>query len=329
MGNATSAPRHQALTALAAQQAGVLSRSQAVAHGATDCWLQHQVRSRRWARLHPGVYATFTGEPSWEARCWAGVLRCGSGAALGGGTALHRWAPSMNGIAASARQDDIVVVVDERRRALSGGGVDVWRLSDLHRHVHPARHPPLLRFESAVLLTASRMHTADGALAVLADGCQSRNTTPARLLRVLHELPTNLRFRSVMRDILTDVATGAYSYLEVHYLRDVERPHGLPTGSRQRRTVAGRRPYLRDVEYVGYDVVAELDGRLGHEDFFSRAHDMDRDTDTSLTGARTARIGYVQVMSRRCATAQRLADLLRLGGWARHPRRCSAGCPVV
>ena len=247
---------------------------------------------------------------------------------LGGVTALHRWAPSMAGIVSSAPQRDVVVVVDERRRVWSGTGVEVWRLTDLERHVHPARQPSLLRFESAVLMTASRMPTPDGALGVVADACQSRHTTPHRLLAMLDEMPANLRLRAVLRDVLADVAVGAYSYLEVHYLREVERPHGLPTGSRQRRVLVGRRPYLRDVEYIGYDVVAELDGRLGHEGFSSRADDMDRDTDTSLTGARTARIGYTQVMTRACATAQRVANLLRRGGWAQRARRCGPGCPV-
>jgi hypothetical protein len=235
----------------------------------------------------------------------------------------------MSGVAASARQRDVVVVIDERRRVASGGGVEVWRLSDLSGHVHPVRQPPLLRLESAILLTASRMPTSDGALGVLADACQSRHTNPARLLGMLGEMPMNLRFRPLLREVLADVAAGAYSYLEMHYLRDVERPHGLPTGIRQRRVLVGRRPYLRDVEYIGYDVVAELDGRLGHEEFSSRARDMDRDTDTSLTGGRTARIGFVQVMLRACVTAQRVADLLRLGCWAERPRRCRPGCPVV
>lgn len=234
----------------------------------------------------------------------------------------------MPGVAAAAPRGDVVVAVDERRRVRVGDGIDVWRVSDLERHIHPARRPPCLRFEAAVLLTASRARTADDAVAVIANACQSQRTTPQRLLAVLDEMPANLRRRRFLREILADVATGAYSFLEVHYLRDVERPHGLPTGRRQRRVVVGSRPYLRDVEYVGLGVVAELDGRLGHEDLVSRANDKDRDTDAARTGAHTARIGYLQVMSRRCATAQRVADLLRAGGWTKGPRRCGPGCPV-
>jgi hypothetical protein len=77
------------LIRLAFEQGGVLSRKQVLAHGLSDCWLQHPVRARRWSRVHPGVYATFTGALAWEARCWAGLLRCGGDAALAGPSALH------------------------------------------------------------------------------------------------------------------------------------------------------------------------------------------------------------------------------------------------
>jgi hypothetical protein len=318
----------EALIRLAATQAGMVSRAQALTHGFSDSWIKHQVNARRWSRAHPGVYATFTGPLSWDSQRWAAVLRGGEGAALAGPTALHSWDPTMLGVAATARNGDIVIAVDERRRVRSGAGLDVWRMSDVERHIHPTRSPPCMRFETAVLMTASRAPTEDAAITVIASACQSRRTTPARLLRLLDDMPTNLRFRRFLYEILTDVATGAYSFLEVHYLRDVERPHGLPTGTRQRRVVAGRRPYFRDVEYLGLRVVAELDGRLGHEDFVSRANDMDRDTDTARSGSRTARIGYLQVMSRQCPTAQRVADLLRLGGWTGQPRRCGPHCPV-
>jgi hypothetical protein len=230
---------------------------------------------------------------------------------------------------APTAERNIVVAVDGQRRPRSSQGVEVWTLAELEQHVHPARRPPVIRFESAVLLTAARACSPDQAVSVIADACQSRRTTPARLFALLDTMPQNLRLRRLLRDILSDVASGAYSSLEVHYLRDVERPHGLPTGTRQRRILVGRRPYFRDVEYIRFGVVAELDGRLGHEDFLCRADDMDRDTDAARTDAHTARIGYLQVMSTRCVTARRVADLLRRGGWRGRPRRCGRACDVA
>jgi hypothetical protein len=249
-----------ALMQMAGAQAGVVSRPQVLDHGLTDCWLDHPLRARRWQRVHTGVYATFTGELSWEARCWAAVLRCGEGAALAGSTALRCWQPTPPTIVTSDAQRVIIVAVDGQRSPRSSKGVEVWTLTGLERHVHPTRRPRVMRFEPAALLTAARASSPDQAVSVIADACQSRRTTPARLLALLDSMPQNLRRRRFLREVLSDVASGAYSFLEIRYLRDVERPHGLPTGTRQRRVTVGLQPYFRDVEYLGLGVVAELDG---------------------------------------------------------------------
>ena len=54
--------------------------------------IKFRVSSGRWRQMHPGVYATFTGEPSRGARLWAAVLSADPGAALSHETAaeLHR-----------------------------------------------------------------------------------------------------------------------------------------------------------------------------------------------------------------------------------------------
>jgi len=68
------------------------------------------------------------------------------------------------------------------------------------------------------------------------------------------------KHRKLLGDILRDVAVGAESPLEMRFLHDVERPHGLPRGNRQQRRQG--LPYLSDVGYNGYRVLVELDGRL-------------------------------------------------------------------
>src|SRR6185437_3607346 len=93
---------------------------------------------------------------------------------------------------------------------------------------------------------ASRQRSEAGAIACLADGCQSRRTTPHRVADALVRHP-RLKHRQLLLEVLEDVATGAYSALEHRYLTRVERPHGLPTGKRQRRVRAGRSAAYRDV----------------------------------------------------------------------------------
>ena len=77
-------------------------------------------------------------------------------------------------------------------------------------------------------------------MVVLADACQQRRTTAARLAATLTSM-SRLRHRALLLEILGEVASGAYSVLERRYLRDVERAHGLPgvDFSGPRRAVAG------------------------------------------------------------------------------------------
>ncbi|MGH3366252.1 MAG: hypothetical protein ACRDOY_03525 [Nocardioidaceae bacterium] len=323
---ASSEQRLADLMRLAVRQDGVLSRQQVLDHGLTDAWLNHRISSYRWQRVHTGVYAVFTGPLAWSARCWAAVLFYGEGAALAGETAISRWMRDGRSVDSDS---PIVVAVDHDRRVTHVAGTELWRVSGLAAHVHPATQPPRLRLEVAVLLTASRARRADDAVAMIADACQSRRTTAARLHRALLErLPANVRFRVALRETLRDVATGAYSYLELQYLRRVERPHGLPTGSRQRRVRQGRRVWFRDVEYVSFRIVVELDGRLGHESLADRADDLDRDNAVARAGRHTTRLSYRPVTVDTRSTAQLVVDELRSGGWQGKPKCCSPSCPV-
>src|SRR5215471_12713498 len=60
-------------------QAGVVSRQQALDAGFTAKAIEWRLRTGAWRRVHHGVYATFTGNLSREARLWTVVLRLGSG----------------------------------------------------------------------------------------------------------------------------------------------------------------------------------------------------------------------------------------------------------
>jgi hypothetical protein len=78
------------------------------------------------------------------------------------------------------------------------------------------------------------------------------------------EARQKLRWRAELTGALSDVADGVHSGLEHRYLRDVERPHGLPTAIRQARVVRGRRSAYRDVLYEEYLVAVEVDGAIAH-----------------------------------------------------------------
>lgn len=72
-------------------QNGVLTRSQARPAGVTDQVIATNLRRGRRQRLHPGMYATFSGVPAEECLLWAAVLRAGPRAVLSHQTAARPW----------------------------------------------------------------------------------------------------------------------------------------------------------------------------------------------------------------------------------------------
>lgn len=248
------------ITEILRDQHGVLSRRQVLELGYDDACIERMVRRKEWARVHRGVYVDHTGPLSWGQRAWAAVLfcwpaaLCADSALLGFGlAAAGRRAADLErafGIPGRARigaqmstapgDGQIHVAVDQSRRVRRIDGVRVHRLVGFDRALHPSRRPPTLRLEHAVLDVASAAHDEAAAITVIADACQSRRTTPARLARALRPR-VRLRGRAFLLDVLEDVAGGAYSVLEHRYLTRVERPHGLPPGARQRRVARGGR----------------------------------------------------------------------------------------
>lgn len=310
-----------ALEGLLREQAGVVSRRQVLAAGFDDSFIRRRLRRREWARVHTGVFVDHTGPLEWWSRAWAAVL--------------FYWPAALSHVSALTAHDlrtreppggPIHVAVDQSRRVRKIPGVELHRVTDLSAVLQPNRRPARIRLEHSLLDVASAAGRNAAAIAMLADACQCRRTTPARLVAVL-ETRLNLPRRSFLLEVLGDVAAGVYSVLEHRYLTRVERPHGLPTGKRQRRVRPGRTSAYRDVEYVGLATVAELDGRLGHEETSDRWDDMDRDIDSLALGDVTLRIGWRHVEDP-CRTAISVGRVLTARGWTGEVRGCSDRCPA-
>jgi hypothetical protein len=189
-----------------------------------------------------------------------------------------------------------------------------------------SREPAIVRLEVALLTVASRRSRPDDALALLLDACRQRRTTPQRLLDELEHL-RQLPRRDLFVRVLHDAKDGVHSFLELTYLRKVERAHGLPAGSRQVRVAADGGAIYRDVEYEDYGLIVELDGRTGHEDAGSRWRDMSRDNAAVMEAKQTLRFGY-QLVSDPCTAATQLAAVLRARGWPGSPTPCAPTCPL-
>jgi hypothetical protein len=304
------------------RQCGVVSRRQVILAGGTDGDIKRLLRRRELSRVFEGVYVDHTGPLNAEQEAWAAVLFA-EPAALAGKDALR--AHGVRGFE-TAHGEPVRIVVPEHRRLTAPHGVRVKRLSSFTDDVQHHLSPPRLRVEPAALQVASEAATEDAAVAVLADVCQSGRTSPARLDARLRAI-TRIRRRHLLEAVLVDVSTGAYSALERRFLAKVERPHGLPTGHRQRRVRAGRRIYYTDVSYVEFATDVELDGRLGHEGARDRWADLERDIATARSGALTVRVGWLQVLeAHRLASA--LGQLLHARGWTGTVRPCGPECSI-
>ncbi len=303
-------------------QSGVVARRQVLAAGGGDADLARLVRRRELRRVVEGVYVDHTGPLTADQRAWAAVLFYWPAALC------HRSALPHAGLAEPRAIDETIhVAIDQARKGSPIAGVRVHRVTRLDQVVLTNLSPPRVRIEHAVLQVAADAPTERAAVAILADACRARHTTPARLLNRLATLP-NLRHRRVLSAILSDVAAGAHSVLEQMYLTRVERAHGLPTARRQRRVQGGRSPAYRDVEYLDHALIVELDGRLGHEETLDRWADLDRDIAAAVTQSRTLRLGFGQVLEP-CRVADALARVLAAHGWTGTPRRCGPGCPMT
>ena len=169
---------------LLARQSGVISRRQVLAAGGRDPDIARHLRRRIWARIHDGVYVDHTGKPSWKQRAWAAVLYYWP-AVLDGASALR--ACGVRATDAGRPPMGVEVAIDRTRSVADEDGIKVTRRADFENQAQMNLCPPRVRVEHALLSVASRMQSEDGAVGVLAAACQSRHTTPDRLLDALVE----------------------------------------------------------------------------------------------------------------------------------------------
>ncbi len=296
-------------------QAGAVSRAQAVARGISDNGIRAHVSAGRWQRAANGVFYTFTGVPPLTARHWAALLHCGGGSVLSHDTAAALW-----GLVDPDPDGPIHVTTARSRLAGQRLGIVVHRP---RRSVVAVRSPPRTDGCTTVLSLLSQVRRPDQALGLITRACQRGVTDPDALTTAVASRPKQ-RWRRLLLESLTDVSKGAESVLELRYLREVERAHGLPTGQRQRKAGSTR----QDVHYDGLRTTVELDGRLGHADTAGTWRDMARDNAATLRGEITLRFGWADVTSRPCAVAAQVGTVLRAAGWSARLRQCGPACGV-
>ena len=304
------------LSRLAREQAGVVSREQVLTFGLSRNVLDRLLRADSWRRLAVGMYLTAPVEPSWEALSWAGVLIGGDRARLGPESSgyLHRL------VATPPRVIDVLVPAGQRVRV--AGPWRFIRETPGSRSDRSSGAPSRLLPATAVLDLANNRRPGE-VVGLMTTVTQKRLTTPGRILEELAQRRVH-QHRALIEGVLEDVREGVESSLEYRYLHEVERPHGLPKGTRQLRRVEFG--YRVDVDYEPFGLLVELDGLLGHEGL-GRFRDMNRDNRHALIGALTLRYGWFDVADRTCGVAWQVYRALVQRGYTgtfRRCRRCAA-----
>jgi hypothetical protein len=308
---------------LLASQDGVIARWQVLAAGGTRSDITRRLARREWARIHPGVYVNHTGPPSWNQLAWAAVLYYWP-AALAGPSALHAhkvrgYEPRDGG--------PIHVCVDRTRSVTRRVGIVVHQIARADTLWQENLSPPRQTVEHALLDVASRKKRLESVIAAVADAVQAGRTTTARLWTALGER-RKLRHRALLRSVLTDVDDGVRSVLEQRYYRKVELAHGLPRAKRQQPLVLGGKKGYPDVEYAGFGVLVQLDGRVGHTDSLDKWADLERDLLAVVESILALRVGWAQVLDP-CRLAAIVGRILQRRGWTGQVTACGPKCTAL
>lgn len=308
-------------------QSGIVDRGQALALGFSRRQISHRLRSGAWQLVYPGVYATFTGPLSREARLWAAVRRAGDGAMVS-----HETAAEVHGIIDKPRGAVIHITVPLRRRPAPNRpvrGIAIHRSDQSRQQSLGPFNLPRTTVEDTVLDLVAASPTFDQAYTWISRAV-SRQRVTVSILRSALAARRRIRWRVWLDDAFEEAADGVDSPLERRYVRDVERAHGLPRSQRQARRQFGTKAHYRDNWYADYRVVVEIDGPAYHQNEQVQ-QDKSRDNlNLAIDDVRTYRFGPVDVTERVCETAAMVAATLRRNGWRGSPRPCRrAGCVIA
>ena len=191
--------------------------------------------------MHPGVYLTVPGRDDWWTRALAAQLAVDDSA-----WSLHA-AAFVHGIVSAPPQTVALLIGHDRRVATPIGAQIIRRRGDVNRFVDELHWPWRTTVEETIL-DISASASVDETFALLGRAFQRRRTAE-EALRGRLALRSRHPKRELLELVLGDVSAGAESAMEIRYVRDVERAHGLPASVRQFSPPRdGHR--LHDVGYV-------------------------------------------------------------------------------
>jgi very-short-patch-repair endonuclease len=293
------------LARVAAGQAGVFSRAQAIAAGLTRHQIRQRVRDGMWEVELPAVYRFTAAAADERARLWAAVLWAGPD-----GVASHRSAARQWDLELSAPKRPEVII--SARRAVRSPLVVVHRTTTLA--------PGDIQFHRGLLVTSPARTIIDLA-AVLRPEDLEVAFESARRLRLLTVSTVRDRFEvlrgtgragsTVLAEMLdgADGQAPADSRLEVKLAR-LLRAHGMPSPVRQYEVLAHGRWYHLDFAWPARRVVVETDGRGRHANRTAFQRDRARWSALAAQGWRVLVVTWADVTRRPEHVLAQIADAL-------------------
>jgi hypothetical protein len=211
----------QDLDLLAQSQDGVVAYRQLKHFGLPPATLAYLARTGGpWQRVLPGVYLTFSGQPSWRHLVRAALLYAGDGAMVTGLAALKLY----GGFKDATMVDEIHLLVPDLRRRVSRSFLRVERTTRMPRplKVGDLLCAPIVRAVADACRFVRRKNTVRAlvAAAVQADRC-----TVTELHREL--IDGSRRGSALLREVIGEVGVGIRSAAEGD-LRDLVRRGALP-----------------------------------------------------------------------------------------------------
>ena len=300
------------LVAVAHDQRGLVTRQQCLTAGLSDHAIRWRLDRRGWTTVHHGVYLTVPQRDDWYTTALAAQL------AVPDSAWSHRTAAHVHGLIREPPRI-IELAVDRERRVAVPAGTKVHRRVSVNRGVDELHWPWRTTVEETILDT-SRKGSSDELMAMLGRAFQRHLTSEPALRAALARRRAH-PWRPLLELVLADVADGAESAMEVRYIHDVDRAHGLPEGRRQHSSVSGGRE-RHDIAYDEQRVLVELDGRLGHEGFDAQRKDGKRDRRGASSGWLSARAFWDDVALTPCQLAVEVGSILRSRGWNDWPHVC-------
>ena len=246
------------------------------------------IRAGRLLRPLPRVVVLPADASRWRTRAVAAVLS--TGGVLSHGSALALWDLAEQG-------GRVHVSVDVRRRApRSVDWLAVHRVADLssrRRAGLPVTPPP-----RSVVDAWGAAHGAGGsdagrgdARAAVISAFQRELATARELRRELVRRP-ELPGRAALFDLLSLVAAGARSELEIWGMLHVTDVPGLPPCRRQHRVLLPHGHADLDAAWPEARLAVELDGAAFHGSPEQREHDLRRDAALAAAGWLVLRFSY-------------------------------------